>query len=114
MPRAGKHTGPTNAGSAAANAAERAAADARQAEADRRRRAVAGAERYAMSRAEVDAHHADLDWVLRAAIGYAQAGDERMADYTLRHAIHCGVGVVELAGALADIGAMRAPANGAP
>lgn len=108
MPRAGRHTGPTHAGSAAANAAAKAAAEARRADDERRARGRAGAERYAMSRAEVDAHHADLAWVLETAIGYAVAGDDEMADYTLRHAIHCGVPVVVLAGALADVGAMRA------
>lgn len=107
MPRAGRHTGPTNAGSAAANLSAREVAAAESRRAERRAVARAGAERYEMSRAEVDAHHADLRWVLERAIGYAVAGDDEMADYTLRHAIHAGVPVVVLAGALADVGALR-------
>jgi hypothetical protein len=94
MPKAGRHTGPTHVDPAAA-AHDRwvVAAEARQA---------------ALGAPEVDVHHRDVRWVLETAIGYAVAGDDDMAEFTIRHAVHVGVPVVELAGALADIGYLRA------
>lgn len=114
MPKAGRHTGPSDAGSAAARLAQREATAAEARQAEERERAAAGVERYAMSRAEVDRHHGELRWVLDAAIGYAVSGDVEMAEFTIRHAVHVGISPVVLAGAFAELGAIQASRGSAP